>query len=125
MGYDQSLRHSWKNLVASPRRGIDLSYPLPTGDGTLAELAIHCFTLSELRRVIRPLGLDIERLWGIHTVTNLLPSTLLHDEHLSPRWRRVARFLGRLDARLSGLAPFNRLGCSQVITVRRATPSGF
>src|SRR5487761_147944 len=125
LGYEQPLSQSWRNLVSAPRRGIDLSYPLPTGDGTLAELTIHCFTLCELRRSCRRLGLRIKRLWGLHAVTNLLPSTLLHDEHLSRRRRRLARALGRLDARLSGIAPFNRLGCSQVLLARRLTGTDF
>ncbi|HVC92869.1 MAG TPA: class I SAM-dependent methyltransferase, partial [Pirellulales bacterium] len=125
LGYEQPLTQSLRNIFASPRRGIDLSYPLPTGDGTLADLTIHCFTLSELRAACAALGVRIKRLWGLHAVTNLLPSTLLHDERLSLRWRRIARALGRLDARLSGIAPFNRLGCSQVLSLEKhVAPAG-
>ena len=123
LGYEQPLSQSWRNLVSAPRRGIDLSYPMPTGDGTLAELTIHCFALSELRRACRRLGLRVKRLWGLHAATNLLPSTLLHDENLSRRRRRIARVLGRLDARLSRIAPFNRLGCSQLLLIRKSMAS--
>ena len=54
--------------------------------------SLRLFTRRELHRLLTEVGLEPVRWWGIHSVTNLVPSTLLHR----PRLR------GALDSPVQG-----------------------
>jgi len=57
---------------------------------------------------------------GIHAVTNLVPSTLLHRQSPSRRRTDLVRTLATVERALARRWPFWRLGCSAVFALRRA-----
>ena len=93
LGYGVSRREAWRALSRRPRDGCTVTYP--------AYGSLRLFTRRELRTLLTRAGLHPVRWWGIHTVTNLIPSTILHSERLGPRTTAVYRGLRRLDARWS------------------------
>ena len=93
LGYGVSPREAWRALVHRPRDGCTVTYP---GYGRL-----RLFTRSKLRAMLTHAGLHPIRWWGIHTVTNVIPSTILHSERLNPLTGALYRGLRALDARLS------------------------
>ena len=68
-------------------------------------------------------GLSPVRIWGLHNVTNLLPSTLLHRPRIPRTLAAAFRALCRLDARVVATAPARALANSLVILAQRAQPS--
>jgi hypothetical protein len=68
-------------------------------------------------------GLTPVRTWGLHNVTNLLPSTLLHRPQLSRTLAAAFRALRHLDARVIGTAPALAFANNLVVLARRAQPS--
>jgi hypothetical protein len=62
---------------------------------------LRLFTDRELLEMLGAVGLRIERAWGIHAVTNLLPSTVLHRSRLPAGLGRVYRALCAADAAVS------------------------
>ena len=68
-------------------------------------------------------GLTSVRAWGLHNVTNLLPSTLLHRQRLPRTLATAFRALRHLDARVIGTAPARAFANNLVILARRAQPS--
>ena len=62
---------------------------------------ITLFTLRELDTMLTTAGLRPLRWWGIHTITNLIPSTVLHRERLGPLTAALYARLRAIDARLS------------------------
>jgi hypothetical protein len=79
------------------RDGVRLPYP---GYGLL-----RLFRRRELDRMLAAAGLRPVRAWGLHGVTNLLPSTVLHGTR-PPRGLAAAyRALCRLDAALTTTPP--------------------
>ena len=111
LGYGLSARDAWRVIFRPPRQGAVVAYP---GYGPL-----RLFTVAELRRLLADGGLALARTWGIHTVTNLIPSTTLHRARLARPLAALYRPLRALDAALSGWAPARRLANSVVVLARK------
>ena len=83
---------------------------------------LRLFTGTELTGLLHAAGLAARRAWGLHTVTSLLPSTVLHRPRLSRTLAMVYGLLRRLDRRLSGSAVSRALGNSLVVLAVRTAP---
>lgn len=112
LGYGLTARQAWRLIADPPGRGAWLPYP---GYGTL-----RLFTASELARWLAEAGLVAERWWGLHSVTLLIPSTVLHRPRLGPAAARLYRVLRRLDRALAASWVGRRAGASLVVLARRA-----
>jgi SAM-dependent methyltransferase len=62
---------------------------------------LRLFTRSELGGLVAAAGLAPVRWWGIHSATNLVPSTLLHRPRLGRTFTNLFRALTRIDQRLA------------------------
>jgi SAM-dependent methyltransferase len=93
LGYGLSPREAWRSLALPRARGCRVTYP---GYGPL-----HLFTRGELRTLLAGAGLRPVRWWGIHALTNLIPSPVLHRRRLGAVAGTLFRRLCPLDARLS------------------------
>ena len=65
------------------------------------------------------MSLRPRRRWGIHAVTNVLPSTVLHRPLASRSLSAVFEAAAAVERRLSGWWPVNALGCSQLVLADR------
>jgi MPBQ/MSBQ methyltransferase len=119
LGYEQSLKEAWQNISEPLEKGIWISYPFTRLDGTIDDLPLRCFTLAEIRQACEPIRLEIKKIYGVHTVTNLLPSTYLGNPNLHPIGRHIARFLAKVDASMKGIFPFSHLGCSAILILQK------
>ena len=113
LGYGVTAREAWHALIAG--RSLRMVYP---GYGPL-----WLFTRRELSAMLAAAGLTPVRAWGVHGVTNLLPSVLLHRQQVPRTLAAAFRALCRLDARVIGTAPARALANSLVILAERAQPS--
>jgi len=93
LNYGVSVRDAARALVARPRGGCTVTYP---GYGRL-----RLFTRGELSAMLGAAGLRAHRWWGIHSFTNLIPSTVLHRDALPPPIARLYARLRAVDARVS------------------------
>ncbi|OGK99301.1 MAG: hypothetical protein A3I14_16370 [Candidatus Rokubacteria bacterium RIFCSPLOWO2_02_FULL_73_56] len=108
LGYGVSLR----DVRGVLRDGVWPAYP---GYGRL-----RTFTLGELGALLRTAGLAPERRWGIHAVTNLIPSTVLHRARLGRPLAVLYRALRAVD---EALAPVAARGANSVVLLaRKAAP---
>ena len=113
LGYGVTAREAWHALIAG--RSLRMVYP---GYGPL-----WLFTRRELSAMLAAAGLTPVRAWGVHGVTNVLPSVLLHRQQVPRTLAAAFRALCRLDARVIGTAPARALANSLVIMAERAQPS--
>jgi ubiquinone/menaquinone biosynthesis C-methylase UbiE len=113
LGYDLSLRQAWRALVA--RGSVRVAYP---GYG-----ALQLFTRRHLHMMLESAGLAPRREWGVHSITNALPSTLLHRDRLPRPLAALYRALCRLDTALAPTRAGRALGNSLVILAERAQSS--
>ena len=110
LGYGVTPGEAWRAL--NRRDGLRLAYP---GYGPL-----WLFTGRELRRLLAAAGFAPVRGWGLHAITSLLPSTLLHRAHPPKPLAAAYRALRRLDTALASTHPARALANSLVILAERA-----
>jgi SAM-dependent methyltransferase len=115
LGYGVSIREAWRPVARPPREGFVATYP---GYG-----ALRFFTLAELDAMLAAAGLTRRRVWGVHALTNLIPSTVLHRARLGRRLARLFAMLCRADALLARTGLERRLANSLVILAERS-PDG-
>lgn len=112
LGYGVRPGHLLRQLWGG-RDGCRVEYP---GYGRL-----RLFTGRELRTMLRAAGLEVVRIWGVHAVTNVIPSTVLHRQHLPAALAPVYRVLCALDTGL-GRGPLARnLANSMVLLARKGS----
>jgi SAM-dependent methyltransferase len=109
LDYGVPAREAWRALVA--RGAVRLDYP---GYGPL-----RLFRRRELRGLLAAAGLRPVRTWGLHAITNLIPSTVLHRARLPAPLAGLYRGLCRLDRALAGTAPAGALANSVVVLAVR------
>lgn len=120
LGFDQTWREAWANVAAPPARSIVQHYPFTKLDGSETTMTVRLFSLRELFAAARARGLEPRYWYGIHAVTNVLPSTWLAHPRLSSPLRRLARLLARADRAVSRRFPFRNLGNNAVLVLERA-----
>src|SRR5439155_22609437 len=111
LGYGLSTSAAWRQIVRRPRGGTTVEYP---GYGRL-----RLFSRGELLALLAAARLRPLRWWGIHTLTNLIPSTVLHRERLGRRTAALFRRLRPLDARLAAFPPAQRAANSLVVLAEK------
>jgi hypothetical protein len=73
--------------------------------------------------MLRTAGLVPVRAWGLHGITNLIPSTVLHGQRVPRTLGPAYRALRRLDAVLIDTEPARALANSLVVLAERTQPS--
>ena len=115
LGYNESLAE-WLNNIKRPlKQGFFIDYPFPMSDGTVETMKIRLFTKYEVNQELLGNGIGVTALWSIHTVTNLLPSMILHNEDPSRPLRSVFSILAKIDDATRHLPFFRSFGCSLVL----------
>src|SRR5262245_3051410 len=110
-GYELAAGEVWRAMATPGDRECRLRYP---GYGEL-----RLYSARELARLLRAVELEPVRAWGIHSITNVLPSTLLHRTHLSRPVAAIYRLLRAADPALAARWPATRLANSLVVLARK------
>ena len=92
LGYRVTLAGAVRQVARPWSEGVRIDYPGYT--------TLRLFTMAEIAPMLRAAGLVARRIVGIHGVTNLIPSTVLHRKHLPRGLGRIYRLLCRLDCAL-------------------------
>jgi SAM-dependent methyltransferase len=111
LGYGLSPAAAWRQLAGRSRARGTVTYP---GYGRL-----RLFTRREVTAMLAAAGLRPLRWWGIHSVTNVIPSTVLHHERLGPVTAALYARLCAIDARLAASRLAQRLANSLVVLAVR------
>jgi len=115
LGYDKSLGSAVKQLLPPWNRGCSMEYSFVLESGETVKMPLRMFTAGELSRELARVGLVVERRWGLHCFTNIIPSTLLHRADASPLVWSLFRKLAYVERLLHRHWPFNALACSLLV----------
>jgi MPBQ/MSBQ methyltransferase len=110
-GYGLTPRQAWGLAARARSRGVWIDYP--------GYPPLRLATRGELLDWLEAAGLVSVRSWGIHTVTNLIPSTALHRPRLGPILSMMYRMLAQVDRVAGGTAVGRRLANSLVVLARK------
>jgi SAM-dependent methyltransferase len=111
LGYGLSPNEVWRQLSDRDGEGCRVHYP---GYGPL-----RLFSVGEVRALLDAAGLEPARMWGIHAITNLIPSPVLHRERLARPLAILYRILCSVDDGLRRLSGATGLANSLVVLARR------
>jgi SAM-dependent methyltransferase len=114
LGYGLKPAAAWRQLARRPREGCTIPYP---GYGRL-----RLFTRPELRSMLGAAALEPRRWWGIHSITNVIPSTVLHREKLGPFMAALYARLRTIDTRLGPSRLAQHLANSLVVLAEKRPP---
>lgn len=117
--YGQSWTKTWENLTAPRSHSVRIDYPFELANGTNITFPLWLFSTRELTDLFSANGLRILDRIGIHQLTNLIPSTILHGDSPAPWVRRVFDLLRSLEQRAARTWPAWRLGCSVIFCLTR------
>jgi MPBQ/MSBQ methyltransferase len=115
LGYGLTVRQALEPLRRPWRQSVPIDYPLPVAAGRTESVRLRLFTRAALERMLRAAGLTTIRAWGVHMLTNVLPSTVLHRARLRPTTAAVYRVLCRIDGAIRGRALAQRTANSLVV----------
>jgi ubiquinone/menaquinone biosynthesis C-methylase UbiE len=115
LGYNRTLKDALKQFLPPWTVGhcTDYSFVLESGEGVTMPLKL--FTAGELNRELEALDFVVEKRWGLHFLTNLIPSTVLHHADAPPLVRMVFWLLAGLERFVYKVWPFNALACSLLV----------
>lgn len=119
LGYGVSPRALWRALARPPRDGCWIEYPLSVDGGEVRRAPLYLFTVSELRGLLGEHGLVAKRWWGIHAVTNVIPSAVLHRPALGALTARAFRRLAAADAGIGDMRWAPHVANSVVVLAER------
>jgi SAM-dependent methyltransferase len=107
LGYEVTPREAWRAFGRPIREGVWVDYP--------GYPRLRLFTRQELDRLLGDAGLLRVRTWGLHAVTNTIPSTVLHRPGLGRVTGTLYRWLRALDADLATTPAGRALANSLVV----------
>lgn len=119
LGYDVTLGEIARQLWRPVREGFPIDYPFPLHDGRVEHMKLRLFTVCELDDMLALGGLVRRQTWGIHTFTNLIPSTTLHRDHLGYPVDLLFRQLCKIDHLLFNSRIAHALANSIVVLAER------
>ena len=119
LGYQQPFKEALANLTSLPFKGITQHYPFTRLDGSTDTMTVRLFTLREILVPFETLGWHVQEVYGVHSISNLLPSTWLAHPKLREPWRSIARGLIWCDAKIAAFFPFNRIANNLILVLRR------
>ena len=112
LGYGVGIREACRGFAPPLGQGIWIEYP--------GYPRLRLFTRRELHRMLDQAGLVPVRTWGIHSVTNVIPSTALHRPSLPRVMAGPYRMLRSVDRALAATRPGRGLSNSLVVLATKA-----
>lgn len=114
MGYETKLKDALKTAFLGINSHVKVEYPF--GDvKNPVYMNIKLFTKSRLKKELKQHDLAVTKTYSIHSVTNLIPSTLLDNASPSRFLIKIFSFLAMIEEYL----PISLPGCSLVIIGRK------
>lgn len=82
-------------------------------------MPLKLFTPSELRMQLHRAGLLEDERWGLHVVTNVIPSTILHNSDPGKLTQRLFVCLASFEKLVNHVWPFNAFACSLLVSAHK------
>jgi len=123
LGYNESLLTAFSHLLPPWHVGHVISYSFKLHSGESILMPLKLFSAAELARELRDVGLVQDKRWGLHVLTNLIPSTILHKPDPGHLLELIFGRLASLEKHVNGCWPFNALGCSLLILAHKPRAS--
>jgi ubiquinone/menaquinone biosynthesis C-methylase UbiE len=119
LGYNEPLPTALRHLRPPWNMGHSIEYEFPLESGESVQMPLRLFAASEFDRELAGMGLVPVKKWGLHVITNLIPSTILHNPNPSRLLSIIFKRLSSMERRINHMWPFTALGCSLLVVARK------
>lgn len=106
--YNHDFKTGLKILLRKPTRNIWIDYPFGDYDKPV-KMKEKLFTAYSLKRILLNYGLNVEKKWVIHSITNLIPCTFLDCSKPTHKLISRFKFLASLEEKFSYKMPGSSL----------------
>lgn len=110
LGYECTVKEAMRVLMAPRQSHVFIEYPFGEVRNPVY-MNIKLFSRQGLKKDLSCRGLLARRWWSIHSITNVIPSTLLDSSAPSKRLLTLFSWLARLEEMMPICTP----GCSLVV----------
>ncbi|MDR2206972.1 MAG: class I SAM-dependent methyltransferase [Flavobacteriaceae bacterium] len=117
LDYDTSIKKSlshFKNL----NKGHHIDYSFKTESGANISMPIKLFTIREITKSLAKENLTITKRWGIHSLTNIIPSTILHEANPNALTKLIFSITSKIEKGLNNVFPINSFACSLLLLIK-------
>jgi MPBQ/MSBQ methyltransferase len=118
LGFHTSSHDAWKISCTSLLKNIIVNYPYGKYLGhedKVVSVKVKLFSPFALKKNFHDCDLKILKKWNIHSLTNILPSTILDKDYPCTVIKSAFKFLSFLEEKQPNLMP----GCSQVYLLKK------
>jgi ubiquinone/menaquinone biosynthesis C-methylase UbiE len=122
LDYNEPLSTAIGHLLPPWSIGHIITYPFKLESGEPVSMHLKLFAARELTQELLNVDLVKVKRWGLHVITNLIPSTVLHETDPSSLLRQTFRALSFIEKRINSSWPFNALGCSLLVLACKKKP---
>jgi ubiquinone/menaquinone biosynthesis C-methylase UbiE len=119
LAYHEKLDHVIGYFRRPLGEGYPYVFPLAFDDGKVRMLHLRTFTHAELSRELRRRGFEVQSVYGIHAITNLIPSPLMLKDKPGRGTRGAFQALSGIEDRVYSRWPVNRFGMSIILIARK------
>lgn len=97
--FNKDYAAGFKFLTTKPTHNICINFPFGEYDAPV-NMKLKLFTSYALKRDLMKYGLKVKEKWAIHSITSLIPCTLLDCLNPSKKLIRLFKFLASLEEKL-------------------------
>jgi SAM-dependent methyltransferase len=117
--YDESLLEALRHLRPPWNIGHHVEYAFKLESDESVMMPLKLFAASELEKELQAVGLVQTKRWGLQSLNNIIPSTILHDATPSPGLKKIFAFLSSIERRFNQFRPLNAIGCSILVIAQK------
>lgn len=117
LDYESNLKESlshFKNF----NKGHYIDYSFKTETGESVSMPIKLFTVKEIKKALAIEKLEVTKRWGIHSLNNIIPSTILHNANPSSITKSIFGLTASVEKRYNYIYPFNSFACSILLLIK-------
>jgi ubiquinone/menaquinone biosynthesis C-methylase UbiE len=110
------------NYVERPfHEGFPYVFPLIYDGSKVKLLRLRTFTIHELQAELKNAECEVVAAYGAHSITNLIPSTVMLKDHPGRLTRSVFSIMSAIEDRAYDKWPINRMGMSIMVIAKKRT----
>lgn len=117
--YDETLSVAFGHLIPPWDIGHTINYSFILESGEPVSMPLKLFTPEEINGELGKVRLIQDKRWGLHVITNTIPSTMLHNSYPSKRLKIIFDKLAWLEQHVYNHFPFNSFGSSILILAHK------
>jgi ubiquinone/menaquinone biosynthesis C-methylase UbiE len=117
--YHEAPSNVIRHVLRPLRQGYPYVFPLAYDDNKVKLLHLRTFTFHELRDELKSVGCDIIASYGAHSVTNVIPSTIMLKDRPGRLTKSLFSLLSAIEARAYDKWPVSRTGMSIMVIAKK------